>query len=460
MKKPQVFFFILIMLFSSSLFGQEDQDVPVSGVQTIADDLVVQGSECVGVDCVTGEVFGFDTLRFKENNLRIGFNDTSGTGTFPSNDWEITINDSSNGGANYFGVTDITAGNRPFTVSAGAGNDALYVDDTGNVGLGTNNPVLELHIADGDSPSIRIEQNGASGFTPQTWDIAGNESNFFIRDVTNASQLPFRIQPNAGGDAIYVATGGNVSLGDASPSEKLEVNGNTAITGNAYIAGQAGIATITPAANASLDLAATDKALLLNRLTTVGRADLVTAGALAGMLVYDSDDNKVYYYNGTNWVDSSGDDQNLTAATLSATTLTIDIQDGSSVSVDLAPILAPLQTQITDLITRVETLEACACSTLTTPEVDAPNVLGIKLNQNIPNPFDSTTEIKYNVPEKYNSAKIQVVNSLGQIVYDIPITKFGEGSISLRKKNLQSAVYFYTLYVEGKKIDTKRLVIN
>ena len=37
----------------------------------ILDDLIVDGSACIGLDCVDGEAFGFDTLRLKENNLRI-----------------------------------------------------------------------------------------------------------------------------------------------------------------------------------------------------------------------------------------------------------------------------------------------------------------------------------------------------------------------------------------------------
>ena len=36
--------------------------------QVILDDLVVDGSICVGQDCVNGESFGFDTIRLKENN--------------------------------------------------------------------------------------------------------------------------------------------------------------------------------------------------------------------------------------------------------------------------------------------------------------------------------------------------------------------------------------------------------
>ena len=42
---------------------------PANADQVINDDLIVVGSECVGFDCASGEVFGFDTLRLKENNL-------------------------------------------------------------------------------------------------------------------------------------------------------------------------------------------------------------------------------------------------------------------------------------------------------------------------------------------------------------------------------------------------------
>jgi len=71
----------------------------VQADQVIADDLIIQGSACVGFDCVNGESFGFDTIRLKENNLRIKFEDTSISASFPSNDWQLTANDTTNGGA-------------------------------------------------------------------------------------------------------------------------------------------------------------------------------------------------------------------------------------------------------------------------------------------------------------------------------------------------------------------------
>lgn len=198
--------------------------------QVFVTDLVVQGSACLGFDCVNGESFGFDTLRLKENNLRIHFQDTSSSGSFPSRDWRIVINDTTNGGSNFFAIEDSDAGTYPFRVMAGAGNNALYVDAQGDVGLNTSNPVVELHISDGDTPTMRLEQSGASGWTPQTWDIAGNETNFFIRDVTNGSKLPFKIRPSAPDNSIYVNTNGDIGLGTSSPSAALDIeNGDLEI---------------------------------------------------------------------------------------------------------------------------------------------------------------------------------------------------------------------------------------
>jgi hypothetical protein len=190
--------------------------------QVFADDLIVQGSACVGLDCVNNENFGFDTIRLKENNLRIKFEDTS-AGTFPSTDWQLTANDSASGGANKFSIEDITGAKNPFTITAGAATNSMFVSSTGRVGLRTATPVLDLHVNTSNSPGIRLEQNSSGGFTSQTWDIAGNEANFFIRDVTSGSRLPFRIRPGAPTSSIDISASGDVGVGTASPSAPLHV---------------------------------------------------------------------------------------------------------------------------------------------------------------------------------------------------------------------------------------------
>ena len=191
--------------------------------QVFVTDVIVQGSLCAGLDCVNGESFGFDTLRIKENNLRIHFQDTSTSASFPTNDWRIVANDSSNGGASYLAFEDSNAGRQPFRVEAGAQANTLYVESDGDVGIKTANPVVDIHVVEGNTPTLRLEQDGSDGFTPQTYDIAANEANFFIRDVTNGSRLFFRSKPGAPEDSIFIAADGDIGLGTDNPGAPLEV---------------------------------------------------------------------------------------------------------------------------------------------------------------------------------------------------------------------------------------------
>jgi hypothetical protein len=198
--------------------------------QVIPDDLIVQGSVCAGLDCVNNENFGFDTIRVKENNTRIQFDDTSTSAGFATNNWQIRANNSASGGASFLAFVDQGAtgnsetGTIVFEVDAGAPANSLKVASNGNVGIGTATPVLDVHANTTDTPAIRLEQNNTGGFTAQTWDIAGNEANFFVRDVTSGSRLPFRIRPGAPTSSIDIAASGNVGIGTASPGRTLVVN--------------------------------------------------------------------------------------------------------------------------------------------------------------------------------------------------------------------------------------------
>jgi hypothetical protein len=190
----------------------------------IPDDLIVQGSACVGLDCVDGESFGFDTIRLKENNTRIKFDDTSTASGFPNNDWQLTANDSASGGLNKFSIENITVATVPFTVVGAAPTNSLFVDNNGKVGLRTSTPGLDLSIKTGNTPAQRLEQDSSGGFTAQTWDIGANEANFFVRDVTGGSRLPLRIRPGAPTSSIDINASGNIGIGTASPGTKLHVS--------------------------------------------------------------------------------------------------------------------------------------------------------------------------------------------------------------------------------------------
>ncbi len=277
------------LLLSTALFSQD---------QVFNTDVIVQGSMQIGGDAQNNYSFGSDTFVMSENNLRMLFEDTSASASFPGNDWRFTFNDNSNGGDNYFSIDDATGGKRPFRIDAGSPNNAFYIASNGNIGIGTNNPGnIELNIVDGDTPAMRIAQDGSMGYRAQIWDLAGNESNFFVRDVTNGSKLPFRIQPNTPFNTLVVGKNGNVGIGFGGGSGFPNVN-----------------------SNASLQLKATNKGLLINSMTTTQRTDFATSLDTGenGMMVYDNEENKLYLWNGTEWVtDTDSQDLELTDNTLS-----------------------------------------------------------------------------------------------------------------------------------------------
>ncbi|AWW00196.1 hypothetical protein DJ013_19275 [Arcticibacterium luteifluviistationis] len=240
--------------------------------QVFNDDLIVKGSACVGLDCVNGESFGFDTIRMKENNIRIKAQDTSSSASFPTNDWQITFNDSGNGGLNRFSVENIDTGKTPFSIIGGAPSNALYVQSNGNVGFGTSTPVVQMHSKDGNTPTLRLEQDGSAGFSAQTWDIAGNETNFFVRDATNGSKLPFRIQANASNNSIYVASDGDIGFETSTPDGQFDIAHSANANNHAFL--------VSPTSNVGVNI---DNGFLPN-----GLFDVQTTGGVSNFTVTET----------------------------------------------------------------------------------------------------------------------------------------------------------------------------
>jgi len=104
--------------------------------------------------------------------------------------------------------------------------------------------VVELHVKDGDSPTLRLEQDGSSGFTPQTWDLAGNETNFFVRDVTNGSKLSFRIRPTAPTNSLYIAANGSIGFGTDSPGFPVHLLTNSSTNAALVVQRTSGASTL------------------------------------------------------------------------------------------------------------------------------------------------------------------------------------------------------------------------
>jgi hypothetical protein len=192
-------------------------------VFTHTDDVIINDSLCVGSDCDSSVLFGASTIVLMENNLQIFFDDTSTLSNYPDNDWKFICNDTIDGGGNYFALMDATAGSNILVLEAGAEENSLYVDSHGDVGIHTSNPFYELHITDGDTPTIRLDQDESYGWPAQKWDLGANELCFFIRDATNSSKRPFKIEPDSPSDSIFINSSGNIGFGTSAPEAKLEI---------------------------------------------------------------------------------------------------------------------------------------------------------------------------------------------------------------------------------------------
>lgn len=378
--------------------------------QQVIDDYIVTGSLAVGFDAVLNENFGFNTILLKENNLRIGFDDTSvDGGTFPNNDWALVANSTLSGGPSYFAIEDVTAGRIPFMVMAGAPVNSLYVASGGNVGLNTSNPVMELHIKDNDSPGIRFEQDNTTGWPAYTWDIAGNETNFFIRDVTGGSKLPFKIRPGAPDNAFYINTNGNIGFGTTNPSELLHVTRSAKI----------------------------DSSLIL------GAYDVMPANPELGEISLDASDNNLKFYNGTTWTFLTS--QGLKTAALVGTVLELNIGDGQNINVDLSPLL-------TDLEARITALEQ------TTGTKVLPAYTSARLFQNYPNPFVDQTLIPLYIPNSVTNANLTIYNVNGEKIKQFTITDRENCSLTLKSSDLLAGTYFYSLNLDNTELESKILI--
>jgi hypothetical protein len=89
----------------------------------------------------------------------------------------------------------------------------------------------------------------------------------------------------------------------------------------------------------------------------------------------------------------------------------------------------------------------------------ASSLSGALLGQNFPNPFNKNTVISFNIPQQSSSASLVVSQTgTGKIIKSIPVS--GASQVAFDAASLSVGAYTYTLYVDGKKIDSKQMVMT
>src|SRR5690606_28125352 len=116
--------------------------------------------------------------------------------------------------------------------------------------------------------------------------------------------------------------------------------------------------------------------------------------------------------------------------------------------------------RITDLEATVVELKNLIQDLRNSVEVNLSGVDLGYLGQNVPNPYQGETTITYVVPGKATSSAINIYDVSGKFIKTVSIKQTGKGQLKINAHNLPGGIYSYQLVVDGKVIDSKKMVLQ
>jgi hypothetical protein len=164
-----------------------------------------------------------------------------------------------------------------------------------------------------------------------------------------------------------------------------------------------------------------------------------------------------------NTVDLSVYADNTDEQTLSLNGTTLSISNGNNV--ELSSLLAGQQNQIEQLTTQIEGLNQAIeelqlmVSTLVGTKDVSAAVKSSTIEQNIPNPFSTSTDIPFTIDSGAKNVYLAFYTQQGQLVKKVEIIERGSGSYTFIPES-NSKIYLYSLYVDGVQIGTKKMLVS
>lgn len=148
--------------------------------------------------------------------------------------------------------------------------------------------------------------------------------------------------------------------------------------------------------------------------------------------------------------------------------LVYEAEDGTK-SINYIELVPLLVQAINELQTQIEVLKGTSNNAVAARHGESTSVYGTsvdglgndsKLFQNSPNPFRESSVIKVKLPDSYKSASLHVFDMSGKQLKQIDVTGYGETSVTLSAGMLGSGMYLYSLVIDGKVVDTKRMIVT
>lgn len=405
---------------------------------------------------------GFNAFSLGNNNV------SSGQGAFTIGSFaNATANSSMLIGASK-ATTPMTNSN-PFSLWMGFESDTptLYVGPGqgsgtfGNVGIGTSSPQAPLHVFAHQSDAAIFIPDGAAGTNPMVRisDPFGYPGMSMIR---NGNRGDIRYS----GEAVEFAAG----TGTAGQGVMLRLTNWNALelfNGNYTDVDLAGGGLTGASINNIGELIRTPSDIRLKESVVELNDNLAKINLLRPVSYNFIDKEK--YGNGRTLgfiaqeveqiipevVKKSADDFQLRSLNYVEIipVLTGAIQEQTKIIEDQ-------KTLISDLVKRVETLEA-TCGKNRGGQTLPENTGGAYLKQNVPNPSSASTVIKFYLPSTVVSANMNFYDMSGKEIKSITINTRGEeASVTINAGELTAGMYMYSLIADGKEIDTKKMIIT
>jgi hypothetical protein len=83
----------------------------------------------------------------------------------------------------------------------------------------------------------------------------------------------------------------------------------------------------------------------------------------------------------------------------------------------------------------------------------------LRISQNNPNPFTENTNIEYTLPLSVNRAEMEIYTINGSLVKTYTLDGRGASNLSIAGSELKPGSYIYTLKADGRRMDSKVMIL-
>jgi hypothetical protein len=355
------------------------------------------------------------------------------------------------------GITHPGAWQMAFTTNDGTGSGAerMRISYDGNIGIGDNTPAALFTVGSGDlfqvaSTGHTRTIDGTAGAPAFSFATSGSTDNGMYKSATD--EVSFS---TAGTQRVVITALGTVGIANSAPGStyKLNVSGSAFATGtwvasdNRY---KKNIKAIESPLAKIMKMNGKTYEFKLEEFKAMNFNEGVNYGFIAQELkeilpeAVKQDENGFYSVNYDEVIP-------LLVEGIKAQQQTIET---------LKDKVEEMQAGINNMKSDIG--DCCKANQSVSQLNSISGNVKNSLDQNIPNPFTEKTQINYTITTAFQNASISIFDMQGTLLktFDHLSVTDGKGSLIISGNELKAGMYMYSLIIDGKEIDTKRMILT